>query len=107
MRESGRISLLGRHEARLVDDDLVLHRRQCLPFHPNGMRFFAYDAADALVRERTCRDGESGFRAAAAMPDSSSHRGAYCDWAECVTGAKWGVIIGRHEATVSLLERSI
>src|ERR1700761_6535068 len=44
VRASGVVSLLGRHDAALSDDDLVLPRRQSLPYHPNGMRFFAFDA---------------------------------------------------------------
>src|SRR6476646_1106577 len=45
VRESGRVMVLGRHGVALTDDDLVLHRRASLPFHPNWMRFFAYEAA--------------------------------------------------------------
>ena len=50
------VRLLGTHEAELSDDDLVLHRRSALPFHPNGMRFYAFDGADTgktPARERT------------------------------------------------------
>ncbi len=61
VRDSGRINLLGKHEAALVDDDLVLHRRTSLPFHPNGMRFFAYSAADEVLRERTYYSVGGGF----------------------------------------------
>jgi L-serine dehydratase len=59
--ESGRVSLLGKHDARLTDDDLVLHRRESLPFHPNGMKFYAFDATGALVRERTYYSVGGGF----------------------------------------------
>src|SRR5690348_14852244 len=51
VRASGRIRLLGEHEVELRDDDLVLHRRASLPYHPNGMRFAAYDASGAVLRE--------------------------------------------------------
>jgi L-serine dehydratase len=61
VRERGRIDLLGKHEALLGPDDLVLHRRTSLPFHPNGMRFFAHDAADAVLRERTFYSVGGGF----------------------------------------------
>ena len=61
VREAGKVSLLGRHPVTLLDDDLVLHRRTRLPFHPNGMRYFAYDDADALVRERTYYSVGGGF----------------------------------------------
>ncbi|HEY2298103.1 MAG TPA: L-serine ammonia-lyase [Jatrophihabitans sp.] len=55
------VSLLGRHSAALVDDDLVMHRRQSLPFHPNGMRFYAYSASGDCVRERTYYSVGGGF----------------------------------------------
>ncbi len=61
VRETGVVELLGRQPARLVDDDLVLHRRESLPFHPNGMRFFAYGPDDALIRERTYYSVGGGF----------------------------------------------
>ena len=58
-----------RHAVALGDDDLVLHRRASLPFHPNGMRFFAYDAADdaaaradLLLGRRRLRRGRGGGR---------------------------------------------
>ena len=61
VRAAGRLSLLGTHEVALGEDDLVLHRRQSLPFHPNGMRFFALDAAGAVLRERTYYSVGGGF----------------------------------------------
>jgi L-serine dehydratase len=61
VRESERVALLGRHEVALVDDDLVLHRRSSLPFHPNGMKFFAYDASGQCIRERTYYSVGGGF----------------------------------------------
>jgi L-serine dehydratase len=61
VRESGRVALLGKHEADLSDDDLVLHRRTSLPFHPNGMRFYAYSSTGTCVRERTYYSVGGGF----------------------------------------------
>ncbi len=61
VRSSGRIALLGTHEVALDDDDLVLHRRSSLPYHPNGMKFFAYSATDECVRERTYYSVGGGF----------------------------------------------
>jgi L-serine dehydratase len=61
VRGSGRISLLGVHEAELNEGDLILHRRQSLPFHPNGMRFSAYDEAGRLLRSRTSYSVGGGF----------------------------------------------
>ena len=61
VRASGRIQLLGKQDATLAEDDLVLHRRQSLPFHPNGMRYFAYGADGDLLRERTYYSVGGGF----------------------------------------------
>src|SRR5262249_54954501 len=37
VRTTGRLALLGSHDiAFSVDNDLTLHRRRALPFHPNG-----------------------------------------------------------------------
>src|SRR5262249_16392784 len=41
--------------------DLVFHRRESLPFHANGMRFTAYDAASATLAERTYYSVGGGF----------------------------------------------
>src|SRR5215468_829569 len=39
-REGGRLSLNGQREIDFsVADDIILHRRKRLPFHPNGMQF--------------------------------------------------------------------
>ncbi|MFT3665372.1 L-serine ammonia-lyase [Piscinibacter sp.] len=41
--------------------DLVFHRRESLPFHANGMRFAAFDAAGALLAERSYYSVGGGF----------------------------------------------
>jgi L-serine dehydratase len=54
VRERGELLLAGKRPiAFSVDDDVVLHRRERLPFHTNGMRFRAVDAdgAELLTRE--------------------------------------------------------
>ncbi len=61
VRERGRICLLGRHDAAFATDDLILHRRESLPFHPNGMRFRAFDSSEEPVRERTYYSVGGGF----------------------------------------------
>jgi L-serine dehydratase len=61
VREHGRVALLGRHEVSLAAEDLVLHRRSSLPFHPNGMRFFAFSDDGQLLRERTYYSVGGGF----------------------------------------------
>ena len=45
--ESARIRLNGTHQIGIhLDNDVILHRRLRLPYHPNGMTFAAYDSAD-------------------------------------------------------------
>jgi L-serine dehydratase len=44
-----------------VDDDVILHRRKRLPFHPNAMRFTAVDAAGGEVSVRTYYSIGGGF----------------------------------------------
>jgi L-serine dehydratase len=61
VRDSGEVNLLGTHRAGLSDDDLVLHRRQSLPYHPNGMRFHAFDSDGVPVRERVYYSVGGGF----------------------------------------------
>ena len=59
-------------------DDLVFLRRETLPFHPNGMRFVAYDAQGSMVLEKTYYSVGGGFVVskdalgnAALLPDPS------------------------------------
>jgi L-serine dehydratase len=59
-REAGQVELLGKHPVEFGEDDLVLHRRTSLPFHPNGMRFTALVGEDVL-RERTYYSVGGGF----------------------------------------------
>jgi L-serine dehydratase len=61
VRDAGSVSLLGKRDVGLATDDLVLHRRQSLPFHPNGMRFFAFGADGAQLCERTFYSVGGGF----------------------------------------------
>ena len=61
VRARGSLRLLGEHEAALAEDDLVLHRRRSLPYHPNGMWFFAYDQAGELLRKGTFYSVGGGF----------------------------------------------
>jgi L-serine dehydratase len=53
---------LGQHTIRYdIDTDIVLHRRQSLPFHPNGMTFSARSDTGAVLRERTYFSVGGGF----------------------------------------------
>ncbi|MCG2620989.1 L-serine ammonia-lyase [Arthrobacter sp. I2-34] len=58
----GKLVLAGARPVRFdFDADVILHRRKTLPAHPNGMTFFAYDDAGALLRERTYYSVGGGF----------------------------------------------
>jgi L-serine dehydratase len=61
VRAAEQLDLLGKVPVQLAEDDLVLHRRATLPFHPNGMQFFAYDGEGRLLRERTYYSVGGGF----------------------------------------------
>ncbi len=44
IRDEKRLLLLGRHKVAYNErDDLIMHKRKSLPFHPNGMIFRAYN----------------------------------------------------------------
>ena len=62
IKSGGRLALLGSHEIDFnADNDLVLHRRRTLPFHPNGMTFTAYGSDGAVLKERTFYSVGGGF----------------------------------------------
>jgi L-serine dehydratase len=62
VRDGGRINILGIRDISFsYRDDLVMHRDEALPFHSNGMRFSAYDAAGAVFSERLFYSVGGGF----------------------------------------------
>ncbi|MFT4216048.1 MAG: L-serine ammonia-lyase [Micropruina sp.] len=62
VRADCRIALLGRHSIAFDPiDDIVLHRRQTLPEHPNGMRFRCYGAGDRVLADRVLFSIGGGF----------------------------------------------
>jgi L-serine dehydratase len=79
VRQTGRLLLAGSHQVGLdPDSDIVLHRRQSLDFHPNGMRFTATGASGDPVSARTYYSVGGGFvlsedetGAARLVPDST------------------------------------
>jgi L-serine dehydratase len=71
---SGRsVALLGTHPIAFDEKaDLVFHRRETLPFHANGMRFTAFDAAGAPVLEKVYYSVGGGF----VVSDEVAHDGS-------------------------------
>ncbi|MEU8653771.1 L-serine ammonia-lyase [Streptomyces sp. NPDC048737] len=62
IKDSGRLRLLGEHEIPFsFDDDLVLHRRETLPYHANGMTLWAHDAEGAELLSKTYYSVGGGF----------------------------------------------
>lgn len=62
MRAQHRLALAGTHEIAFDEKaDLVFHRRESLPFHANGMRLLAFDAAGAEIAARTYYSVGGGF----------------------------------------------
>lgn len=62
IKDSGRLRLLGEHEVPFsFDDDLVLHRRETLPYHANGMTLWAYDDGGAELLSKTYYSVGGGF----------------------------------------------
>jgi len=62
IRETKRLRLLGKSEIAFDPaEDLVMHRRRSLPYHPNGMSFVAYDTGGRELRTRTYYSVGGGF----------------------------------------------
>ena len=62
IRGEKKIRLLGKHEVAFDEkNDLIMNKRQKLPFHTNGMRFTAYDAAGEVLATRDYYSVGGGF----------------------------------------------
>ncbi|WP_374335211.1 L-serine ammonia-lyase [Leeia sp.] len=62
IRSEDTVKLMGTHTIRFVEKEhLILYKRQSLPYHPNGMRFAAYDAAGELIRAKIYYSVGGGF----------------------------------------------
>ncbi|MFC3716893.1 L-serine ammonia-lyase [Luteimonas soli] len=62
IRGEKRVQLGGKHAVAFDEKrDLVMNKRQKLPYHTNGMRFTAFDADDAVVATRDYYSVGGGF----------------------------------------------
>jgi L-serine dehydratase len=62
IRGDKKIRLLGTHEIGFDEkQDLIMNKRQKLPYHTNGMRFTAYDAAGDVIATRDYYSVGGGF----------------------------------------------
>jgi L-serine dehydratase len=62
IREQGLIKLAGDHSIAFIEQKhLVMHKRRSLPFHPNGMTFYAFDAQAQEISRATYYSVGGGF----------------------------------------------
>jgi L-serine dehydratase len=62
IRSSKRLNLLGEKEIAFEESgQLLMYKRQSLPFHPNGMRFSAFDADGAEILNKVYYSVGGGF----------------------------------------------
>jgi len=62
IESSRKILLLGKHEVAInLRKDLIFHKRQTLPHHPNGMRFTAFDGDGETLYSRDYYSVGGGF----------------------------------------------
>ncbi|HRP98714.1 MAG TPA: L-serine ammonia-lyase, partial [Rhodocyclaceae bacterium] len=62
IRGEQRLMLAGEHPIAFVErEHLVMHRRQSLPYHPNGMRITAFDAAGEPLAGKVYYSVGGGF----------------------------------------------
>lgn len=73
IRSERSVALLGTQRVAFDEKaDLVFHRRETLPFHANGMRFTAFDAAGAPLLEKVYYSVGGGF----VVSDEVAHDGS-------------------------------
>ena len=62
IRTQGKLCLRGEHTIAFAEaTDLTYHRKESLPYHPNGMMFTAYGADGDVIRQRTYYSVGGGF----------------------------------------------
>ena len=62
LRERRELKLAGLKPLRFNEGEhLIMHKRKCMPHHPNGMKFFAFDEGGNVVREGAYYSVGGGF----------------------------------------------
>jgi L-serine dehydratase len=61
LRASQTLNLLGTHRIAFTEREGLKFLRKALPFHPNGMRLFAFDGSGATLLEKTYYSIGGGF----------------------------------------------
>lgn len=71
LRASRELSILGKHVVPFVEkEQIAFYRREALAEHPNGMKFHAYDAGGASLREARYLSVGGGFVVTAGAPNT-------------------------------------
>ncbi len=71
LRASRTLSLLGMHLVPFVEKEhIAFYRREAMAEHPNGMKFYAFDATGALLREARYLSVGGGFVVTAGAPNT-------------------------------------
>lgn len=61
IRSTGRLSLLKQHAIEFREPEHLVFHQRSLPYHPNGMRFTAYDSAGQDMAQKTYYSIGGGF----------------------------------------------
>jgi L-serine dehydratase len=61
IRDEKKLSILGKHDITFVEKSHLIFYTETLPYHPNGMRFIAYDAAGSALRSKVYYSVGGGF----------------------------------------------
>lgn len=62
IRTTGHLTLLGKKAIPFCEKNhIIMHRRQSLPYHPNGMQFTAYGAKDKVLHSQIFYSVGGGF----------------------------------------------
>ncbi|CAG2132858.1 L-serine dehydratase 1 [Cupriavidus yeoncheonensis] len=71
LRAGRTLSLLGRHPIPFIEKEhIAFYRREAMAEHPNGMKFHAYDAQGATLREARYLSVGGGFVVTAGAPNT-------------------------------------
>ncbi|WER45898.1 L-serine ammonia-lyase [Cupriavidus sp. WKF15] len=71
LRASRTLSLLGRHPIPFIEKEhIAFYRREAMAEHPNGMKFHAFDAQGASLREARYLSVGGGFVVTAGAPNT-------------------------------------
>ena len=111
VRGDKQLVVLGKHPIAFNEKtDLLFHRRETLPFHANGMRFTAFDAAGAEIANRVYYSVGGGFVVSDAVAADGTRQKAIAPDPTVLTfpfrsGADLLVLAARERCSIAALMR--